>query len=439
MEPRLRNTAPTRALPSAALLVVLALAVPAARAQAQPPHDVLIVGDISASLKGFATRAPKQMETLYRVLFTNSPSTQLARMPGERDVVQLIPRERVGLFADAAAYTGQTTPLGETIRRATANYPAVAVVTDAMESDNRYLELQEAVASAAEGGWGVWLLLVPLPFDGKYDLEQPLNAQEQLAQMQECVRQADPGWSVTVSESARRTVNFVGERPLIILFFDQSPEQGREYVLRVAAGIEANLGRGPQTVELSPLYLREFAVGAGEASNSFGVAMSDEGSGARRIIADPKEGGAAKELSMPVTWKRPRPRIEQPFEEEWVLDRTKPASWGNLQIVAGGKDSPGALDLSVSARLTWWEWFRRLFSSGNVQRDEPFQFDVYSTVEQPVDGWWNAQSEETSWRCPHKVFKLKSLVERISGVARERILKDPPRESYTLRLQIGAS
>ncbi len=420
-----------------ALLTALVCAPP--QSFARQSHDVLIVGDLSESLKGFATRSPKQMETLYRQLFTNTNSAQLARMPGERDIIQLIGLERIGLFANAAAYTGRTTPLAETIGRATGSYPAVAVVTDAMESDNRYLELQESIVKVAEEGWGVWVLLLPLPFDGKYDLEQPLNPQEQQTEMEDCVRSANPGWRVTINESARRTINFAGERQLLIFFFDQSPEQGREYVLQVADGINRNLGVSPQTVELSPLYLREYSAGVGEGTDSYGVTMADEGGGVRRVVADPKEGGVVKEMTMPLSWKRPARRIAQPFEEEWVLDRTKPASWAAVQIVPAAKDSPGALNLTVNARLTWGEWFRSIFSSGKIERDDPFQFDVSSTVEQPLGGWWEAESEETSWRCPHKVFKLKSLVERISGVARDRILNKPPHETYTVKLQIGAS
>ena len=39
--------------------------------------DQLIVGDVSGSVKGFARQSPKQMETLYRVLFRNAPNAQL--------------------------------------------------------------------------------------------------------------------------------------------------------------------------------------------------------------------------------------------------------------------------------------------------------------------------------------------------------------------------
>jgi hypothetical protein len=257
--------------------------------------------------------------------------------------------------------------------------------------------------------------------------------------MEECVRSANPEWRVTINESARRTINFAGQRPLLIFFFDRSPEQGREYVLRVADGITRNLGVSPQSVELSPLYLREYSTGMGEGTNSYGVTMLDEGGGVRRVVADPKEGGARKEMVMPLAWKRPERQITQPFEEEWVLDRKRPASWADVQIGSGGKDSPGTLSLTVNAQLTWGEWIGSIFSSGNIQREDPFQFDISSTAEQPVGGWWEIQNEETSWRCPHKVFKLKSLVERVSGVARDRILNNPPHETYTLKLQIGAS
>lgn len=434
MESRLNSPPAGRALLVATLAMMLVLPLPA---HAQLSDD-LIVGDLSESLKGFALQAPKEMETLYRVLFTSSPSAHLARMPGERDVVQLIGRERVRLFADAGAYNGRTTPLAETIRLSTASYPSVSIVTDAMESDNLYLQMQEAIVELTQKGWGVWVLLLPLPFDGKYDLEQPLNAQEQQAEMEDCVRQANSSWGVTINPAARRTINFRGERPLLIFVFNQSPEGGREYVLRVADGISNNLKRNPNVVELAPLQLREYSVGAGEA-RTVGATLVDEGGGVRKIVADPDDGGANKEIVMRVAWKRPAGQIPQPFAEEWVLDRTREAFWGDVQIEGGDNNSPGALRLGLTSELTWGEWFGQIISSGPVLREEPLQFDVSSIVEQPVPGWWDGWNEETSWRCPHKVFKLKSLVDRVSGAARERILSNPPHEKYTLKLQIGVS
>src|SRR5262245_21819627 len=150
------------------LAVIVLIVMASALVTRSQERDFLIVGDLSGSVKGFVKKSPKQIEILYRLLYTSSANAQFARMPGERDVVQLIPFQRVGLFANQSSYTGQRTPLAETIKRATGSYESIAIVTDAMESDNFYLQLQDAIDPLAQQGWGVWILLLPLPFEGKY-------------------------------------------------------------------------------------------------------------------------------------------------------------------------------------------------------------------------------------------------------------------------------
>src|SRR5437868_7025843 len=65
--------------------------------QAQNSSD-LIIGDISNSLQGFANKAPKQLETLYRVLLRNSISPQLAKMPGDNSPAQELGLQEVRMF-----------------------------------------------------------------------------------------------------------------------------------------------------------------------------------------------------------------------------------------------------------------------------------------------------------------------------------------------------
>src|SRR5205814_1344598 len=143
------------------------------------------------------------------------------------------------------SYVGQTTPLAETIKLATANYPSVTIVTDGMESNNLYLQLQEAIVPLARDGWGVWILLLPLPFDGNYDLEQPVNALEQEEAMRECVRQQNPDWQMTIDPKARQSIHFTGERPLLLFMFDKNPDHGREQVKLITGSIEQELRRRP--------------------------------------------------------------------------------------------------------------------------------------------------------------------------------------------------
>jgi hypothetical protein len=422
------------------LAVVIIIGMASALVVRSQERDLLIVGDLSGSVKGFAKKSPKQMEILYRLLYTSSSRSQFARMPGERDVVQLIPFERVRLFANQNSYTGKRTPLAETIKRATESYESIVIVTDGMESNNLYLQLQDAINPLAQNGWGVWILLLPMSFEGKYDLEQPLNAEENYEDMMNCVREQNPSWSVKIDPLARQTIEFSGERPLLLFVFDRDPEAGRNHVTSLAKSIGDNLKRNSEAVELSPLYLREYQTERVEPT-TLGVTVVPDGN-VKRVITNPNDGGAQKRLLFHLAWKRSAAQIEQPLREQWTLSRTKRANWANLRISqeTDTNKSPGQLSLAVSADLTWSEWFWGIFSSGPVVRVELFEFNVASTLaDQPQDGWWNQWNVDTTWRCPQKVFKLKSLIERISGVARERIVNNPPQETTTLKLQIGVS
>lgn len=419
-----------------ALVALVLMSVSFARAQ---EREFLIVGDLSGSVRGFARKSPKLMETLYRILYTSSSRAQFARMPGERDVVQLIPFERVGLFANQNSYTGVTTPLAETIQRSTTNYESVVIVTDGMESDNLYLQLQDSIIPLTHAGWGVWVMLLQLPFEGKYDLEQPVNAEEQYQDMVTCVREQNPAWSVNIDPLARRTIEFRGERALLLFVLERDPVYGRGHVTALANSIADNLKRRPELAELSPLYLREYKTERVEPT-TLGTGIVDGST--KKIVTDPKAGGVEKKLIFHLAWSHPEAEITQPFKEQWTLSRTKRANWANLQISKEVRldKSPGQLSLQVTSELTWGEWIWQIFSSGPVLREDVFEFNVESTLDgEPIDGWWNKWNTDTTWRCPQKVFKLKSLVERISGAARDRIISTPPHETTTLKLQIGAS
>lgn len=403
--------------------------------QAQNSND-LIVGDISNSLQGFANKAPKQIETLYRVLLRNSISPQLAKMPGDNSPAQELGLQEVRIFSQAASYSGMTTPLDETISKRVPVYRSAIIVTDGMESDNFYLKLQEAMVPLAQEGWGIWILLLQLPFDGNYHLEQPLNTEVQLPRMQACVQQKDPGWQVIPIPKALSKVRFSGERPLLLFVLDRDPERGRHLVSTLSKEIEAEL-RKPESVELSPLYLREYTVSAADPQTLGIQLLGNPSANDQTLVTDPEDNGPIKKLLLHLSWRKPPAFIPQPFDEQWELKR-KDASWANLQIVRSQneKTSPGDLSLTVDCEPTTMEWLKSFYAS-RIIRDERTTFTVGSTLQRPVQGWWNECDALTTWECPHKVFKLASLVERIAGVARERLMKTSTAEGHKLKLQIG--
>jgi hypothetical protein len=416
--------------------VLVALCAMTLAAQGQS-SETLIVGDTSGSLKGFAVQAPKQVETMYRILIRNTVGGRLSRMTETPQPVS-VSMENVGIFARPSTYTGQTTPLVGTITKTTTDYTSVFILTDGMESDNLYLQLQETVASLAQTGWGIWIILMPLPFNGRYDLEQPLNPEMHLEKMVSCVHQRNAAWQVSLVRNANRTIQFRGERPLLIFAFDKNPDQGRQRVINVVRELERELRR-PEVVELSPLHLREFTIARFEPK-TLGVQVLDSvENGPRRVIADPEDGGPIKRLTVHLSWKRPESSVPQPFQEQWLLSRTRKTEWGELLInkATNLAASPGSLSLTIDSEIGLLESIGHLFSRGPIVRDSMLQFRISSILRNPIEGWWNDWNSETTWECPHKAFKLASLIARISTVARDRIMKEPPEERATLKLQIG--
>ncbi|HJP93385.1 MAG TPA: hypothetical protein VJ875_15615 [Pyrinomonadaceae bacterium] len=399
--------------------------------------DDLIVGDISNSLQGFASKAPKQIETLYRVLLRNSASPRLAKMPGDNSPVQELGLQEVKMFSRADSYVGATTPLVETISQGTAAHRSVIIVTDGMESDNFYLKLQETMVPLAQQGWGMWILLLPLPFEGKYHLEQPLNPEVQLSRMQACVQQKNSAWQVSPIPKALSSVHFSGERPLLLFVLDRDPEHGRRLVSTLTKEIEAELSK-PESVELSPLYLREYTVSAVDPETLGVQLLGGPSASDQTLVTDSEDNGPIKKLLFHLSWRKPPGFIPQPFDEQWELKRVKDAKWANLQIVKSRdeKKSPGDLSLTLDCEPTTMEWIKSFYASPIV-RDERMTFRVGSILQKPLQGWWNEWNAVTTWECPHKVFKLASLVERVSSAARERLMKTSTAEEHKLKLQIG--
>jgi hypothetical protein len=155
------------------------------------------------------------------------------------------------------------------------------------------------------------------------------------------------------------------------------------------------------------------------------------------LVTDPEDNGPIKKLLFHLSWRKAPGLILQPFDEQWEL-RRKDASWSNLQIVRSQdeKTSPGGLSLTVDCEPTTMEWIKSFYAS-RIIRDERLNFSVGSILQKPVRGWWNEWDTVTTWECPHKVFKLASLVERVAGVARERLMKTSTAEQHKLKLQIG--
>jgi hypothetical protein len=313
----------------------------------------------------------------------------------------------------------------------------VIIVTDGMESDNFYLKLQEAMVHLAEEGWGMWILLLSFPFDGNYHLEQPLNAEVQLPRMQACVQQKDPTWRVTPVQNASSRVLFSGERPLLLFVLDRDPERGRRLVGVLTKEIEAEL-RKPENVEISPLYLREYTMSSAEPE-TLGIQMlGDPSASTQALVTDPEDNGPIKKLLLRLSWRKPPGVIPQPFEEQWELRRVKNANWANLEIVPsrGDRNSPGNLSLTVDCQPTTMEWIKSFYTS-RIVRDEQLSFRLGSVLQKPLKGWWDEWDAVTTWECPQKVFKLASLVERVSQAARDRLMKASPVEEHNLKLQIG--
>jgi hypothetical protein len=415
-----------------AALVPLLATFASGPSSAQP----LIIGDDSGSMRGFANRAPQALETVFRVLCWSSNTNRLARMSNLGSSLHISQAKQ---FGNPQSYASPTTALAESIRYASSGEDWSVIVTDGLESDNLYLHVQGELVRLADEGWGIWLLLLSVPFDGRVDLEQPLLPDRHLTPMRNCALSANPSWTVQQIPNAVRTVRFTGERPLLIFVFDKRPNEVRAWVSRVQAELSRQVAR-TEAVELSPLYQRHYSVQNADYK-SLGVSVTrPSGNSPQRIVADPDDGEKLKKLLFPIAWVNPPSGIAQPFEEQWDLLRESVPSWASLSIIPP-KDAaadPGALSLLVDSDPSLKEKFSRLLSRAPVVRtDDPIRFSIVSTLRKPSPGWWKSWHSDTTWECLHKVFKLNDLVETVAMTARARRMKATPPGSLQFQLQIG--
>lgn len=417
----------------------------------QNKNEVLIVGDVSGSMQGFALASPRKLETIYQIMVRNSKglstSTLIGKMPGKDSngnfvPVQNIPDGNISIFSNTRTYVGQVTPLAEVINQKTSEQSSVMLLTDGVESDNLYLRLQEALIQLTKEGWGIWILLLPLEFDGKLDIEQPIIPELHLPQITECIK--NQGAQASINPKATRTLELKGTRALLLFVLEKDVNLGRQRVELLYRDFLSELSES-HAVEISPLYLREYTV-TSVTPKSLGVQHQLSGAqtiaGAvqseHKIVADPDDGEIFKNLHIELMWRQAPGKFPQSIEEKWLLNKEL-SDWSSLQIQQSTdpESSPGSLSLTINSERTWIEWLGSFFSSNPSVRDDALGFTISSNLNQTSTGWWYQWDSDTTWRCPQKVFKLESLITRVSETARERRMQSPPREIHKFKLQIG--
>lgn len=351
-------------------------------------------------------------------------------MPGQNASTQEV--SDWSIFASPATYTGQTTPIADVISGKSNEYPTIYILTDGIESDNMYLRLQESMSQLARQGWGIWIVLFPMEFDGNLDIEQPLMPDVHLPEINQCIHAQDPTWQVSVKPGAERSIGFKGRRGLLLFILAKDVGNGRKQVELLSNDLRAELNT-TEIVELAPLYARQYTVNPIERK-SLGIDVVPGENLIHRIVADPDNGEPFKELGLGVKWVNPPAVFPQPVKEQWALAKQLP-DWADLKIVTSDKD-PGGLNLAVNAERSWIEWIWSFVSKPSV-RSNSLKFTVTSEFKPVEGGWWQNWSGDTTWRCPQKVFKLNNLVTEVSEAARQRHIENPSREQHNFTLQIG--
>jgi hypothetical protein len=388
-------------------------------------------------MKGFAVKSPKHLHTIYKILVRNSSGltskTSVVRMPGQKADTEEIKGNDVSVFANPATYTGLTTPLAEVISNKSNENSTLYILTDGIESENKYLRLQESMAQLAGKGWGIWVLLFPMDFDGSLDIEQPIIPEVHIPEINKCIQAEDPGWQVTVKPGASRSIGFKGRRGLLLFILTQDVGSGRKQVELLANDLKAELNK-TEIVELAPLYPRRYTVDKAEPQ-SLGIDVVSGENHMHRIVADPENGEAFKELRLGIKWVDPPAVFPQPVTESWVLNKELP-DWSDLKILKSDT-GPGGLTMAVNADRSWIEWLWSFVSSKPSIRSAPLTFSVSSGFTPIEGGWWQQWSGDTTWRCPQKVFMLNGLVTGVAEAARQRHIENPSKEQHNFILQVG--
>lgn len=424
------------------LLLVCALVTPAARAQAA--GETFIIGDTSGSMLGYVKGGASRLAAFYQLLYRNAEAPQLAALTSDRRTGSALVA-RVGQsahFSAPGSYHGETDlvlALQEVERRGGTGL----LVTDGMPSGGTYLRVKEELLKMVRGGWGVWLVSVKLPFNGKIDPEQALDFDTLSGHIRQCASADDPNSAVTHERGSNRFYTFAGLRPLLLFVLTKDAAAGRALTLRVEANLKADPQYSAHVAELAPLFYRGLTFAPAQPVSDY--MNLNEGPETLAIRSDTVDGQRTKEVWVPVLWRAGEPPVAQPFKETPAFAPPEAVSWVEEEVVTvadesdpQGLRSPGRVRVRFVSEKPWYRslCFLRFISCDDAKSDA-LKLQVWTEFNESQDQWWNALNVDNSYQCPTRVYKLAELARDLSRAAKEQIKPEEQKVTKSLTLVIG--
>lgn len=416
----------------------------------EPPGRTLILGDASGSIRGFAVASSAQLRSVYQLT-----RRAVAQYPMElravrrragpdgkpESVLEPMPQNRFEPFGAAEFYWGES-PLAEVVLRTTEDprNGVVILVTDGMESEGYAANLRAALITRIEQGWGAWLLMIRLPFDGPYFTEQHIDDQH-FGRVREAVRHANPRWSVERPRgradpqcvlAGNCHYSFRGLRPLLILIVSREIDRGRAIAQQLAADLAKEPLPEPKvrTAELAPLYQRGLKVAhypmLGESS--LGLVVDSRDLLSPTVEWFSSEGPLVRKFAVALAWQHPVAPFEQLYNETAQYSETQKRPGWIREITAAfdsvsSSGSAGRIDIGLNAKKPgligrWLEL--------DADYKQPLILRVATTLQASSEArWWDEWSADTSWETPHRLFRLRDLVRSASEAAATRKKAEP--------------
>ena len=456
----------------------------AAAAADKPKPTGRVIVDLSLSMAGFARGSSASLETVHRSILRALSGASVQDVDycevtdDDRATCGLEPdptRYRVRrtykaaqslLAASLAAVPEDAPPLPDGLRPVSPvdERTVSIIVTDGLEARHAARRkkkgaapatgpclpgqdtfcLQRILAARAAEGYGVWLIGLSLPFDGRVYAERGLDktffhrTEEHLQQLR-----LQPGWTeipVQVKGLKRNrktgTDNFryVGARPLLILLMSRDVSAGRAVLRRLWGELEREKVALPTErmswVELAPYDSAAFEfssvvrVGGDKAADAVvpvgGARRAEDG--ALRAVFECRPGGVA-DIELRVVMDHDVYPNPAPGQLRGGLDVRMSTSGLPSKAVTAVQRHPSPERAGVY--LTSVDCLH--FPAGESTLEFELNYELRYEPGQ-TSGWWHKWSAHNTYEEPEKAYRIADLVEGLlHSCARKAVVQDRAR------------
>jgi hypothetical protein len=428
----------------------------------------LIVTDISGSMKGFAQPGSVRLSAIHDSLEravrgavslaeanpavkqcvlgnTLDCDTSLTPQTLNNPATYSATESRLDLFLQkpAAAATGNQAPSQDILDP----YRLTVLITDGMQAQSNASTglcmgggdpacMAHLLKQRVQDGYGVWLAILELPFNGTHFPERPLDESNWQRVQQHVNGLANDSYFSGVTFSASRAgtatpfsaYTFKGVKPLMVLALSKDRRLGRRFIEEFTAAVRQEGVASPASalyaMELAPLSVKyrkitKAELGPGDVdkvSPVEGVRNEDYFD----YIIDCENNGHAGFL-LRYAEKGDAPGLPEGVMADYVL---VPADMGGLPAnrlnVKG--NSNGAYEVLLSTNQ---------LRAGQYDAWFKLQAELKVDSEKSATTFWNALNWDNTYEAPERLYGLKQVVQEVLQSVTEK-----PRITDCLRFRI---